>query len=194
MGPWLTRVFWKVATAVAVERIDVANDPKVTAGTRDDRARAQHAGREHVVENHEAGLLFVEAVWWSGSRRAARVLDGRRKIESSASTCVRSVEITAQEMLTKDRIALRVTLTAFRRIADPERVVRRCRTWTRGCTVWCSSRSAGGGVAHVDEVCRPRTRSTRSFAPMCASASRRPHRVTELGVKDVILPARSASS
>ena len=34
-----------------------------------------------------------------------------------------AVEITAQEMLTKDRIALRVTLTAFRRIADPERVV-----------------------------------------------------------------------
>ena len=26
-------------------------------------------------------------------------------------------------MLTKDRIALRVTLTAFRRIVDPERVV-----------------------------------------------------------------------
>src|SRR2546423_8310635 len=33
-----------------------------------------------------------------------------------------AVEITAQEMLTKDRIALRVTLTAFRRIVDPERV------------------------------------------------------------------------
>jgi regulator of protease activity HflC (stomatin/prohibitin superfamily) len=30
------------------------------------------------------------------------------------------VEITAQEMLTKDRVALRVTLTAFRRIDDPE--------------------------------------------------------------------------
>src|SRR5262249_57992936 len=34
-----------------------------------------------------------------------------------------ALEITAQEMLTKDRIALRVTLTAFRRIADPERAV-----------------------------------------------------------------------
>src|SRR5262249_61793973 len=34
-----------------------------------------------------------------------------------------AIEITAQEMLTKDRIALRVTLTAFRRIVDPERAV-----------------------------------------------------------------------
>src|SRR5262249_35903380 len=30
MRPWQTRVFWKVATSVAVERIAIANDPKVT--------------------------------------------------------------------------------------------------------------------------------------------------------------------
>src|SRR3984893_16905972 len=29
VGPWMTRVFWKVATKVDVERIDVAVDPKV---------------------------------------------------------------------------------------------------------------------------------------------------------------------
>src|SRR5262249_30176375 len=29
MSPWQTRVFWKVATKVEVERIDVASDPKV---------------------------------------------------------------------------------------------------------------------------------------------------------------------
>jgi regulator of protease activity HflC (stomatin/prohibitin superfamily) len=34
-----------------------------------------------------------------------------------------AVEITAQEMLTKDRIALRVTLTALHRIVDPEQAV-----------------------------------------------------------------------
>ena len=29
MAPWQTRVFWKVATKVEAERIDVASDPKV---------------------------------------------------------------------------------------------------------------------------------------------------------------------
>src|SRR5580704_5006390 len=29
LGPWQTRVFWKVATRVEVERIDVTSDPKV---------------------------------------------------------------------------------------------------------------------------------------------------------------------
>src|SRR5207244_6516213 len=80
---------------------------------------------EHVVENHEAGLLYVEgrlverlapgrhAFWTSGRKIEVKRLDMRPQ----------AVEITAQEMLTKDRIALRVTLTAFRRIVDPERAV-----------------------------------------------------------------------
>src|SRR5262249_58533847 len=80
---------------------------------------------EHVVENHEAGLLYVEGrlveklapgrhAFWTASRRIeVKRLDLRPQ----------PVEITAQEMLTKDRIALRVTLTAFRRIVDPERAV-----------------------------------------------------------------------
>ena len=78
---------------------------------------------EHVVENHEAGLLYVEgrlverlapgrhAFWTAGRKIEVKRLDLRPQ----------AVEITAQEMLTKDRIALRVTLTAFRRIVDPER-------------------------------------------------------------------------
>ena len=31
MAPWQARVFWKVATTVDVERIDVASDPRVDA-------------------------------------------------------------------------------------------------------------------------------------------------------------------
>jgi len=31
MTPWQARVYWKVATSVDVERIDVADDPRVTA-------------------------------------------------------------------------------------------------------------------------------------------------------------------
>src|SRR4051812_25926387 len=72
VGPWQLRAFWKVATRVDVERIDVASHPKVeprhlamiertklatlTAGVR----TAQPFVAETVVENHEAGLLYVE--------------------------------------------------------------------------------------------------------------------------------------
>src|ERR1700688_3523784 len=126
MTPWQVRVYWKVATRVDVERIDVAEDPRVNARhlAMIERNRPTIV-TEAVVENHEAGLLFVEgrlverlapgrhAFWVAGRKIEVKRLDLRPQ----------AVEITAQEMLTKDRIALRVTLTAFRRIVDPERVV-----------------------------------------------------------------------
>ena len=193
MGPWQTRVFWKVATPVDVERIDVASDPKGRAApSRDGRARAQHAVAEHVVENHEAGLLYVEgrlverlapgrhAFWTAGRKIEVKRLDLRPQ----------AIEITAQEMLTKDRIALRVTLTAFRRIVDPERAV--------------------GTVADVDgwlyrlvqfairEAVAARTLDEVLSAKSTLDAELRTFvreriaetgiEVTELGVKDVILP------
>jgi hypothetical protein len=117
LGPWQARVFWKVATAVTVERIDVAARPKLDARhlTLLDRARVPYVS-ETVVENHEAGLLFIEG------RLVERLAPGRhafwtvnRKVEvKRLDLRPQALEITAQEMLTKDRIALRVTLTAFR--------------------------------------------------------------------------------
>ncbi|MET0677950.1 MAG: slipin family protein, partial [Bradyrhizobium sp.] len=58
MTPWQVRVYWKVATAVDVERIDVASDPRVTARhlAMIERNRPTIV-TEAVVENHEAGLL-----------------------------------------------------------------------------------------------------------------------------------------
>jgi regulator of protease activity HflC (stomatin/prohibitin superfamily) len=50
-------------------------------------------------------------------------LTGRKNAAGRLDLRPQALEITAQEMLTKDRIALRVTLTALRRIADPERAV-----------------------------------------------------------------------
>jgi regulator of protease activity HflC (stomatin/prohibitin superfamily) len=123
VGPWTTRVFWKVATRVDVERIDVASDPKVAPRHLAMVSRTQNAYlTEPVIENHEAGLLYVEG------RFVERLAPGRhsfwtvdRKVEvKRLDLRPQAVEITAQEMLTKDRIALRVTLTALRRIVDPE--------------------------------------------------------------------------
>jgi regulator of protease activity HflC (stomatin/prohibitin superfamily) len=193
MGPWQTRVFWKVATKVDVERVNVASDPRVDPRHLAMVARERNLlVTEHVVENHEAGLLYVEgrlterlapgrhAFWTVGRRIEVKRLDLRPQ----------AVEITAQEMLTKDRIALRVTLTAFRRIVDPERAV--------------------GTVPDVDawlyrlvqfairEAVASRTLDEVLSAKNVLDAELRAYvrerlaetgiEVTELGVKDVILP------
>ena len=193
MAPWQARVFWKVATAVAIERIDVASDPKVAPRHLAMVARERNLlVAEHVVENHEAGLLFVEgrfverlapgrhAFWTPGRKIEVKRLDLRPQ----------AVEITAQEMLTKDRIALRVTLTAFRRIVDPERAVGMVAdvdAWLYRLVQFAIREAVADRT--LDEVLSAKnTLDAELRAYVRERIAETGIEVTELGVKDVILP------
>ena len=58
MAPWQTRVFWKVATNVEAERIDIARDPKVSPRHLTMVARERNTlVTEHVVENQVNSIL-----------------------------------------------------------------------------------------------------------------------------------------
>jgi regulator of protease activity HflC (stomatin/prohibitin superfamily) len=193
LGPWSTRVYWKVATRVEVERIDVASEPKVAPRylTMIDRARSAYVS-ETVIENHEAGLLYVEG------RFVERLAPGRhaywsvdRKVEvKRLDLRPQAVEITAQEMLTKDRIGLRVTLTAFRRIVDPERAVGAVAdvdAWLYRLVQFAIREAVAART--LDEVLAAKNaldQELRAFVRERLAETG--IEVTELGVKDVILP------
>ncbi|MBR1192446.1 slipin family protein [Bradyrhizobium sp. AUGA SZCCT0169] len=193
MTPWQARVYWKVATSVDVERIDLTGDVRVTARhlAMIDRNRSVVV-TEAVVENHEAGLLYVEG------RLVERLAPGRhafwivgRKVEvKRLDLRPQAVEITAQEMLTRDRIALRVTLTAFRRIVDPERVVAvvpDVDAWLYRLVQFAIREAVAGRT--LDEVLSAKAAldaELRDYVRERIADSG--VEVTELGVKDVILP------
>ena len=193
VGPWSTRVFWKVATRVGVERIDVASDPKVQPRHLTMVARERNAYLlEPVIENHEAGLLYVEG------RFVERLAPGRhsywtvdRKVEvKRLDLRPQAVEITAQEMLTKDRISLRVTLTVLRRITDPERVAAAIADvdgWLYRLVQFAIRESVAART--LDEVLSAKgalDAELRAYVRERVAESG--IEVTELGVKDVILP------
>lgn len=193
MAPWQVRVYWKVATSVDVERIDVTSDPRVSARhlAMIERNRATIV-TEAVVENHEAGLLYVEG------RLVERLAPGRhafwnvgRKIEvKRLDLRPQAVEITAQEMLTRDRIALRVTLTAFRRIVDPERIVSAVPdvdAWLYRLVQFAIREAVAGRT--LDEVLSAKAALDAELRDYVrARIADSGVEVTELGVKDVILP------
>jgi regulator of protease activity HflC (stomatin/prohibitin superfamily) len=193
MTPWQVRVYWKVATRIDVERIDVSGDPRVGARhlTMIERNRSAVTS-ETVVENHEAGLLYVEG------RLVERLAPGRhafwtvgRKIEvKRLDLRPQAVEITAQEMLTKDRIALRVTLTAFRRIVDPERTVATVPdvdAWLYRLVQFAIREAVAGRT--LDEVLSAKAALDAELRDYVrARVAESGVEVTELGVKDVILP------
>ena len=193
VGPWSTRVFWKVATKVDVERIDVASDPKVQPRHLAMVSRERNAYLlEPVIENHEAGLLYVEG------RFVERLAPGRhsywtvdRKVEvKRLDLRPQAVEITAQEMLTKDRISLRVTLTVLRRIVDPERVAAAIADvdgWLYRLVQFAIRESVAART--LDEVLSAKgalDAELRAYVRERVAESG--IEVTELGVKDVILP------
>jgi len=193
LTPWQVRVYWKVATRIDVERIDVASDPRVSARhlAMIERNRPTIV-TEAVVENHEAGLLYVEG------RLTERLTPGRhafwvvgRKIEvKRIDLRPQAVEITAQEMLTKDRIALRVTLTAFRRVVDPERVmasVPDVDAWLYRLVQFAIREAVAGRT--LDEVLSAKAALDAELRDYVrARVAESGVEVTELGVKDVILP------
>src|SRR5262245_38951585 len=78
-----------------------------------------------LVEAHEAGLLFLDGELTERLRpgRHAFWAVGRTVRVQKVDLRPQPLEVTAQEILTKDRIGIRVTLTAFTRIVEPEKAV-----------------------------------------------------------------------
>ena len=193
MGPWQSRAFWKVATEVTVERIDTGADPAVDPRhlTLIDRSRTAYVS-ETIVESHEAGLLYLEG------KLVARLAPGRhaywtvnRKVEvKRLDLRPQALEVTAQEMLTKDRIALRLTLTAFRRIVDPEKAAATVAD-VDGWLYRLVQFAIRAAVAErtLDEVLSAKSALDAELrASVAEKLGETGIEVTELGVKDVILP------
>lgn len=193
IGPWSKRVFWTAVTRVEVERIDVAGEPRVAERhlKQLDRAQTRFAS-ETVVEAHEAGLLFVDG------RLAERLAPGRhaywtvdRKVEvRRVDLRPQPLEVTAQEMLTKDRVALRLTLTAFRRIVDPVQAAEAVADvdgWIYRLAQFAIREAVA--TRTLDEILSAKDALNDELrAVVAAKAATAGVEVTELGVKDVILP------
>lgn len=122
--PNVTRAFWKTLTQVDIERVDTAATRMVPERIVDKLADFQKTlFQKVIVEAHETGLLFVNgalvekltpgryAFWEVGRKVEVKKVDLRPT----------PLEVTAQEILTKDRVGIRVTLTAFYKVVDAEK-------------------------------------------------------------------------
>ena len=191
--PNTTRAFWKTLTQVDVEIIDTAAEMRIAKKHVDklDIPRVPVA-MAATVEAHEAGLLMVDgeskgrlppgrhAFWQVGRTVKVQKIDLRPQ----------PLEVTAQEILTKDRIGIRVTLTAFYRIIDPEKAA-------------LASGDVPGTLYRLIQFAIREAVATRSLDDILAArdtidtevrkfvaerAGELGAEVKEIGVKDVILP------
>ena len=189
---------WKVLSNVSVSFYDVDAKPRLDkaeliAIEKADPLVSGHAPVAVVsIGSAEAGLVFFDGelvetlkpgrygYWQVGRTVTAKMLDTRPL----------PLEVTAQEILTKDRISLRVTLTSFVQVTDVEKAALATPDYQQHVykLVQFAVREAVGGRT-LDEVLSDResvdeqiVRHVRGQLGDIGVS------VTELGVKDVILP------
>jgi regulator of protease activity HflC (stomatin/prohibitin superfamily) len=191
--PNTTRAFWKTITKVEVERIDAGVEVRVAKRHLDKLDLARMPVVVHaVVDAHEVGLLFIDGklVERLPAGRHAFWAVGRTVRIQKVDIRPTPLEVTDQEILTKDRVGIRVTLTAFTRVVDPEKAALAASDVAN--TVYRLVQFAireAVATRTLDEILTARDtidREIRSF--VTARARDLGVDVGEIGIKDVILP------
>ncbi|MDF7773857.1 SPFH domain-containing protein [Sphingomonas sp. AOB5] len=190
---------WKVFDTVRVDTFDVLERPKLDKRELVAFEKAATVGPATPaviatisVAEAEAGLVFFDGelvetlspgrygYWQIGRKVTAKMLDTRPI----------PVEVTAQEILTKDRVSLRVTLTSFVQITDV-RLAALSTPDHQGHVyklVQFAVREAVGGRT-LDELLNDRESvDAQIVAHVRNQLGDIGVRVAELGIKDVILP------
>ncbi|MEO7689150.1 MAG: SPFH domain-containing protein [Sphingomonas sp.] len=189
---------WKALNDVRVETFDVLERPRldkaqlVAFEKADVSAGTGAAIAVVAVAEAEAGLVFFDGelvetlkpgrygYWQIGRKVSAKTLDTRPL----------PVEVTAQEILTRDRISIRVTLTSFVQVTDVEKAALATPDYQAHVykLVQFAVREAVGGRT-LDELLNDREAvDGQIVAHVRRELGDIGVRVTELGIKDVILP------
>ena len=121
-------VLWRDAGPFEMERVAIEEDPVVPAALmrRLERFGASDKVMRFQVEAEQAGLLFVDGVFLRRLEPGAHMFwnVGRKLQVKLVDLRTQPLEVTGQEILTRDRVSIRVNLATEYRVVDPEKAVR----------------------------------------------------------------------
>lgn len=200
LAPGARRLYWKGYIDVRVERVDIAAEfalaPAVLAQLATPAARAKVAGAAEVlafaVPQFHLAVLYVDgkvartlapgahAFWKFGRELRVELVDLR----------LQAIEVAGQEILTRDKVALRVNLNASVRYVDALKAFE-----TQAKPIDWLYRElqfalrAAVGTKSLDELLEDKGAIDRSVAEQVrARATPAGLDVDSVGVKDIILP------
>ena len=190
---------WKVLDTITVDTIDVVAQPKLDKRLLTELGDATVFGNPlpapveaFTVGEAQRGLVLFDNelheqvgpgrhAYWQVGRKVGQLLVDTRPLP---------LEVTAQEILTKDRISIRVTLTSFVKVEDVEKATLGTPDYKDHVykLVQFAVREAVGGRT-LDELLNDRAKVDKQIADhVRKEIGDIGVRVTELGIKDVILP------
>jgi regulator of protease activity HflC (stomatin/prohibitin superfamily) len=121
------QIVWKDAGPWSETRIDVSGDLSVAPALMRRLVQARHAAAisSYVVNEGQVGLLFIDGAqagtlsagvhgfWNVGKAFQVKVIDLKWQ----------SLDVTGQELLTRDRVTIRINISAEYRVTDPVKAV-----------------------------------------------------------------------
>ncbi|MFN7573135.1 MAG: slipin family protein [Betaproteobacteria bacterium] len=200
LAPNTRRLFWRGFVDVRVARVDIgerfALPPSLTLLLATPAARAKVAGAEQVlavqVPQHHVALLFVDgkaaellalglhAFWRFNRDLRAELVDLR----------IQPLEIAGQEILTRDKVALRINLTAGLRFADAlAAFAQQAKPLDFAYRELQFGLRAAVGARTLDELLDDKGAVDRAVAEHVAPCARAAGlELASVGVRDIILP------
>ncbi|QWP78197.1 slipin family protein [Lysobacter sp. K5869] len=124
LAPGLRRLYWKGLARIEVRTLKLspglAIEREVADGLRQ-IAQIDRVAASGVVPTESAGLLFVDGTFVRTLAPGAYAFWNLRKnvTVETVELRVQAVEVSGQELLTRDKVTLRVNLAASVRVADP---------------------------------------------------------------------------
>lgn len=201
LGPSERRLYWKVPTELRVDRVDVGSDLSVAPALVDAlmRTRGGAVARELApfifaanVEQHFVGMLVVDGellgtlkpgfhAFWSVKRRVA---------VEQFDTRMQAMEVQGQEMLSRDKVSLRLNLGAQFRAADPIKAraqLQKPLDWLYRELQFALRQAVG--TRDLDRLLEDKDGIDREvFAKLASAAADNGLELCSVGLKDVILP------
>jgi regulator of protease activity HflC (stomatin/prohibitin superfamily) len=187
-------VVWTDAGPWAATVVDVAGDLAVEPAVMRRLAQAGKAGlmSVHAVVDGQAGLLFVDGAyagtlgagvhgfWNVGKTVQVKVIDLKRQ----------SLDVAGQEMLTRDRVTIRVNIAAEYRVVDPLKAVATVKDYSEALyrALQFAFRKTLGALT-LDQILEKKvTVDEEAASKVRADMAGIGVEVSDIALKDVILP------
>lgn len=187
-------VFWTDAGPWTVERVDVGEDLTVAPAMvrRLERFGAMDKVKRFNVETEQTGLLFIDGAYERALKPGAHMFwNMGRKVEvKNVDLRRRSLDVTGQEILTRDRVSIRVNLAAEYRVVDPVKAVTEVTDFADALyrAVQYAFRKTLGALS-LDEILEKKVSVDAEAAEKVrAQMAEIGLEVGEIALKDVILP------
>lgn len=193
IAPETRRLVFRDAGEFAVETVNIRED--FTIGDALSRRLMRISSdliKRFKVENGQVGLLFVDGKLSRELAPGGHAFFGYGRVLTVKLVDVRdhALDVTGQEILTKDRVSIRVNLSASYRVVDPVKVVTEVRDFTD--TLYRSLASAFRRSLTdktLDEVLAKKGMiDAEASAEIVAELAKAGVEVLSVTVKDIILP------